>query len=740
MTFVFSSLLTLSLHINQESNRFLEQSYSKSNQPTVLVAFMDQKYKSDFLKKMTNDSNVDSAYVQDYYTGTFLNHGKSQGVIFFSNSDNKDFKNSRIPKLINNEIMFSESMKNTYSLYTGQSIVLKPGSKKETFKIKGFFKDPIFSSSISGQTRVLVSSSQFKKFSAQYPNNEMAKYKLLSAYTRTGVKDPREITQTVNKLGVLPSNSIDYSFTSIKASLNLIPSVFIILLVALSFFIFIAILIVLWYSITVTINDSKVDFAVLLSQGFTKRHIMNNYMVKPITLLLVGGVLGVFGEYFAYDFVISYLSNLTGIGWTDQGNIALPIIVNLLTVLVLSLICLLRWISMFRVDPTDAVKQIQDDSNVHSKVNIPINNISPKSLNFVMGINKFFSKFKQSSTLFLVMTILTFLLVITFGLSNLFSSNSGALKVLGADDGDIILLAKGDKGTMEHRLNSMINHIEKENTITYSSLSDQTSLQADHTTTAATILNKFNRNNKLLSGNYSKSTRQVLISSGLSKKINKIKGQSILLNYAGKEKKYKISGTYNSLNNNGLSLKISTSSLRELSPSYVPGQAILNLKSYNSKIISNIISHFDNKSNINIQNGRSSYITGVSYVRIILYALVGFIMIVTISLNILLLIMLVKLTVIQEKKDIQTLEMIGYSHKRINHILLYRFVSVVLLGQVLGITLAKLLGNKVISTIFNKIGLIGVSLNIPIGSIIISCLLVIICSIASVLLVNGKRR
>jgi len=254
MTLIFSSLLSLSIHLNQESNTFLKQAYVKSQQPTVLLAFMDDKYKGEFASKIKNSTDVSKSYVQDYYTGTFLSHGKSKEVIFFTSENNKDFDSYRLPQLSSNEIMLSQSIKNTYRLRKNQKITLKPGNKKETFKIKGFFNDPIFSSALSGQTRILVGVDKFNQFGNNYPKNEMAKYKLLSGYTDGGTNNVKGIDRAVNTIGVLPSNSINYSFTSIQENLNLIPSIFVILLISLSFFIFVSILIVIWYSITVTVN------------------------------------------------------------------------------------------------------------------------------------------------------------------------------------------------------------------------------------------------------------------------------------------------------------------------------------------------------------------------------------------------------------------------------------------------------------------------------------------------------
>lgn len=737
ITFIFCMLLSISFHLYNESNIFFNEAYEKTNQPKIMVAFLNTTYKKQYSNLIIKKCKATRSYIQTYFTGTFLENNKSKEIAFFSPYTNKDFKKAHIPILKKNEIFLSQSLKNRYNLHKNKKIKLKVGSKKEKFVIKGFFDDPVFSSALSGQTRILVSRKEFQTFSKFYPYNSMGKYKILSAYPSL-----RSRFNLNSVMEHFPDTTVDYSYNNIESNIKLIPSIFIILLLTFSVFLFITIFIMIWYSIISTVDDNRNDFAILLSQGFTKHIVILNYMFKPITMVFLGCCLGIAGEKVSYLFISKYLSLLTGINWEIEGtySVTIIIIICLLIGLLLCTLYFYKFLITFNVKPTDIIFKIKAQSDKHSKINIRIKNIYPKMMDFVMGLNSFLSKFKQTSVLFLIVTIFTFLMSIAIGLLGLFSNNTNALKVLGANDGDVILLGKGNLNNVDNRLNDLMKKIRLDKDVSYYSLMDDKNLKISNQNVPTTIISRFNKSTRLLEGVYPKKVNEILLSNNLTKKIDKTIGDKVTIKFDKKETNAKVVGVYQSIDNDGISAKLSENSFKLLDNSFVPKKAAINLKTYNEKKINKLISKYDNSSNINVQNGRASYITGVEYVRLILTSLIIFILCVLIIFSILLVSMLVKITLVKEKNRFLILKSIGFSNKHIRNMLIYRFLSAIVIGQLIGTLLAVLFKTKIIFLILSYIGLSSVTVQLPIKSLLFIDLVVLLVNAIFILLTSRFSR
>ncbi|BDR59113.1 ABC transporter permease [Xylocopilactobacillus apicola] len=732
MTLILTSLFSTAIHLHLESKKFLLESYSASQQPEVLVAVENNQYKSNFAEKLVNNSKIKTSYVQEYYTGNFVDQVKDKEVVFFSPNSNRDFKREDLKKLNGNEVLIPQSLKKVYGLKLNQTITLKPGKSFQKFKIKGFFDDPIFSSSLAGQKRILVSSSKFNSFSSHYPQNGMAKYKLISGYLSNHHQIAKTTPKVLKSLGNLPSSAIDYSFANIESNLMLIPSVFIILLLTLSLFILISILIMLWYLITVTIDDNKLEMSILLSQGFTRLKVILNYLVKSVSIILTGTIIGIVIGYFSYVFLSGYLSNVTGVSWGGQNELFSTITIGLLIAAALIIVCVIGFLKALRVGPI--IQIMQQSTESHKNFHFKLATISPKRLNFTLGVNKFIGQFKKTGTLFSIVSLLTFLMVVILGFASLFNSTSGALSVLGAPDGDLVLLAKNSSA----QLSNVATQISKGTHPTYVSKADQMMVNINGQKTTVDILEHFNKSTKLLQGSYPTNQNEILLTKKMAQSLHKKVGAQIELKYRGVKKKYQITGFYQSINNNGLSAKMSISGFQRLNSNFSPSQVVINFKKYDEAKINKLIKKFDNVDNVNVQNGRATYISGINYVRLILQAMLLFILIITIVLTCMLLSMLVKLTLIQEVKEFNTLKMIGYSNFRIRHILLYRFLSVIVLGQLIGITFGVLIGSPLGSLLMNSVGLSAVRLVPPFGMVTIICLGILLLGSISVAVSQRK--
>lgn len=735
ITFIFCTLLSTSLHLNNESNNFLDKAYKETNQPRIMVAFLDNTYKKKYPNSIIKKSKVTKSYVQTYFTGTFLENNKSKEIIFFSTFENKDFRKAHIPVLKGNEIFVSQSLKNRYGLHRKESIKLKTGSKKEKFIIKGFFNDPIFSSALSGQTRILVSRKKFRDFSKFYPYNSMGKYKLLSAYI--SAKNKFDLNNMMERF---PNTTIDYSYDIIESNVKLIPSIFIILLLTFSFFLFIAIFIIIWYSITSTVNDNRNDFSILLSQGYTKNVIIFNYMIKPIAMVLIGCILGILGEKTSYTFIAKYLNLLTGIIWEVPRRPTIAIITCLSIAIFLSCLYLYKFYITFNAKPVDAISKIKEQTNTHPKVQIEIKNTSPKFLDLTMGLNGFITKVKQANTLFFIVAILTFLMSMASGILNLFSNDTNALKVLGANDGDILLLGKGSSSNIDRRLNNLIKKINLKANVSYYSLMDNKNLKISNQSVPTIITKRFNENTNLIQGTYPRHENEILLSTNLAKKLDKRVGNDVSIKFREKENHVKIVGIYQSIDNNGISAKLSENSFKLLDKKFIPKKAVINLNTYNEKAINKLISKYDNLNNINVQNGRAAYITGVKYVRLMLNSLIIFILCLTIIFSVLLVSMLVKITLTKEVKQFLILKSNGFSNKRIRNILIYRFLSVIVIGQSVGILISVFLKTKLVSLILNYVGLSSVTIQLPIIYLLIINLVILLINAISITLTSRFSR
>ena len=174
---------------------------------------------------------------------------------------------------------------------------------------------------------------------------------------------------------------------------------------------------------------------------------------------------------------------------------------------------------------------------------------------------------------------------IAIGLLGLFSNNTNALKVLGANDGDVILLGKGNLNNVDNRLNDLMKKIRLDKDVSYYSLMDDKNLKISNQNVPTTIISRFNKSTRLLEGVYPKKVNEILLSNNLTKKIDKTIGDKVTIKFDKKETNAKVVGVYQSIDNDGISAKLSENSFKLLDNSFVPKKAAINLKTYNEKKI-----------------------------------------------------------------------------------------------------------------------------------------------------------
>lgn len=305
---------------------------------------------------------------------------------------------------VTNEIFQSEAN----DFYNGCTIEIDTGTGRKEFTLKGYTKDALYGSPMIGMTRFLVSENDYKLFDA--PDKTL--FYSLSVYT-----DDEDYAEKVNQLDLKTIMNVDYAAIKMVYVMDtLIAAVILVVSICL----ILISMVILRFTIHFTLSEEFREIGVMKAIGLPNARIRGLYIVKYLSISIVGAAAGLALSVPFGNLLIKSVSN--NIIISGGNRFYLNIVFAAVTAAVVVLFCYFCTRKVKKFSPIDAIRNGETGERYTRKGMIHLSRSVLAPVPF-MAVNDILSGIKRYVSMVLIFTIGLLLIIIPVNTINTLQSD-----------------------------------------------------------------------------------------------------------------------------------------------------------------------------------------------------------------------------------------------------------------------------------------------------------------------------
>lgn len=494
---------------------------------------------------------------------------ESSNLIFQSMDDIKihlfDKNDNEITDVKKGEVYIGGNCIEKANLNVGDEITIDLGEEKFNVKIAGKAKDAFAGSDFMNLPRFILNKEDYQRiFNCMYkayPEEERDNHGYAIYYVETD--SPNEMDKALgNASGIIFKGSKDtikicYVMDMIVAFIVLVLSVGLVIVA----------LLVLKFTITFTLNEEYREIGVMKAIGLNNKSIRNLYIIKYMTLAIVGAVIGFFLSIPFGKMLIKSSTNNMVLGNTI--GVAINAIGALFVVIVTVLFAHFYTGKVKKASPVDAIRNGQTGERYKTKTIYKLKN-SHLRINLYMAINDILSAPRRYITiiisLFVCLSLVLSIVITTDTMQskNLVSTFCTESDVYFIEDGSDIEGMDIEKATREGFKNQLDEYqklftengmpctlcfeVQFSNNVTFNGNTYNLSVQQGLNTKVDQYV--------YYEGSAPVNTNEVAITDVISKKTGAKIGDKIKVDNGKQEREFIVTAYYKSLNNLGEVIRV----------------------------------------------------------------------------------------------------------------------------------------------------------------------------------------
>lgn len=305
---------------------------------------------------------------------------------------------------VTNEIFRSEAN----DFYNGCTIEIDTETGRREFTLKGYTKDALYGSSMIGMTRFLVSENDYKLFDV--PDKTM--FYSLSVYT-----DDEDYVEKVNQLDLKTIMNVDYpAIKMVYVMDTLIAAVILVVSICL----ILISMVILRFTIHFTLSEEFREIGVMKAIGIPNGKIRGLYIVKYLSISIVGAAAGLILSIPFGNLLIRSVSD--NIIISGGNRFWLNIVFAAATAAVVVLFCYFCTRKVKKFSPIDAIRNGETGERYTRKGVIHLSRSALAPVPF-MALNDILSGIKRYASMILIFTLGLLLIIIPVNTINTLQSD-----------------------------------------------------------------------------------------------------------------------------------------------------------------------------------------------------------------------------------------------------------------------------------------------------------------------------
>lgn len=305
---------------------------------------------------------------------------------------------------VTNEIFRSEAN----DFYHGCRIEIDTGTGTKEFILKGYTKDALYGSSMIGMTRFLVSENDYQLF--DIPDKTL--FYSLAVYTDDG-----DYTEKVNQLDLHTVMNVDYSAIKMVYVMDtLIAAVILVVSVCL----ILISMVILRFTIHFTLSEEFREIGVMKAIGIPNARIRGLYIVKYLSISIVGAAAGLILSVPFGNLLIGSVSE--NIIISGGNRIWLNLVFAAATAAVVVLFCYFCTRKIRKFSPIDAIRNGETGERYAQKGMIHLGRSFFAPVPF-MAVNDILSGIRKYLSMILIFTLGLLLIILPVNTINTLQSD-----------------------------------------------------------------------------------------------------------------------------------------------------------------------------------------------------------------------------------------------------------------------------------------------------------------------------
>lgn len=619
-------------------------------------------------------------------------YNKKQCDYHFFKSGLTEFADDSI-EIKSGEIYVPTSFCSLYDANIGDKVdIVLNDSNTITFKIAGFFEDPVMGSSMMGIKNMLVNQDDFTaawnkttpKIKGCAKIGEMLHIFKNPDMNLSNVQLQTKLNRDVN----LSKYSIfTYEKSAIKNFMLILQNIFAGFLFVFVLLLLVVAMIVLGHSISSSIEQDYVNMGIYKATGYTCNSLRMMQLCEYLIAIVGSMLIGFPMSMLLVKIVNSITVKITGILIPSDIPCEMCLIFLLTILALLILFIILKTIKIKKITPIKAIRNGADDVYFKSRVTAPV---YQKGLCFWMAFRQLTFEKKQYISAGIVTMLLVFFLSFVGRIGAWMGPNGeGLMHSFGNSDYDIGLYItdENDSGNILTEAKKKIeeySEIEaqfKMKTVT-GALNDQ-----DYVMNIISDSNEYN----IIHGRTCRYSNEIVITETAANVFKLHIGDDARVSYMGNSKKYIVSGIYQCANDLGANFGISSKGFERLGKDKGNYYNLMRLCDTTKKksIVKDLKKTFGDK--IEIDENTWSGLDGILSAFDALFVLMYIIVIIFITVVI---ILTGSKILYKEKKDMGIYKSLGFSSAKLRIMFALRFGIVAAVGSLFGIIISAAVTDK----------------------------------------------
>ena len=712
MSFIF---LFLSISMSYNTLYEIEERLDKKHFGDMLVLTNGKLAIDPTINYISENENVESVDCKDiiYSSYEFIDKKSDVDAIIFKISD-RGKKN-----LSNKEIALPISMKGIIGIKENDEIAINiKRNQKLFFKVKYFFEDEVFGSSMIGIKRFYINDNAFddikKELSKESIDNlanngysffikgvEGAEYRALSSICY----DNPNISNAIEHI---------YSKNTIVSYMSLLINIFVAFLFLFSLLLTVVSVVIIYYALKNSITYDRKKISNLKILGYKNREIIYIYLIEwniPIIIAFVVSVLCV--EYVLtlfYD--MTYVAN--GIMFEGRIFFTQSVTVISIIVLIINVFIIFNLKKIYKIKPAE-ISTIVDFTN-KNYIEIKQGSI------LAISIREVVSRKKQYLMIAIVCILLSLFNNQIYRINIWLDNGKGLMNSFNPTDMDY-----GVQSIKDVDIDEVISEINKINSVEYVYLLGMTNLNIDGYNLRANVSSDTSKFH-ILRGNTIKNADEILLTDVVASNLSKNIGDSIQVRGTKGDRYFQVVGIYECANEMGDNVGISKDGFEKISDT--PKNFYCYHLFLQNKNTDNLTTILSEKYGAQIYTHTNTW-SGLDSIVSAMNMLIRVLIFLTIVISAIITIIQVNDILKNEIKNLTIYKFLGFSRNEISASLAVRFVIVSSIGVIVGIILIKLFSDKFINYLFRHYGICAYTSYFTIQNILLSIFIIFLFGIFS---------
>lgn len=712
LVFLTGLILTVTISTMKNSVDAFDQAYSKMEGPHLLYWFGEDNYKKEFGQWFEQREEVESVKLRKAYynSGAVLqNDNKSMNnfaysILEYKPEDKMRLINSRhTPETVlsQGEIYLPYIYKTSGNVVVGDTIEYIFGDQKMQFKVVGFIEELIVGGELDSAKFLYISKADSNEL-LELSGDDIERN--IQMRVRLTTEDEAACHQVAKAFMKEYGSEIGLvkMFSEIKNNLQVLPNTALAVMAAFAILLCMITITIMRYAILATIEKDCNNIGIVKALGFTPFMVQISISGQYAILALLSGGVSLIAGMFVTPFLGQIILKSSGLFFEGRVSIGQGFLTLFVLVFVISMFSFITARRSKKISPIRAITNGITPVYFSSRINVGLDKMKWLSFNISMVLKQVLTKSKRYILLIAISAILSYVLSFSFGLVDTFKGEA-ILGTMGVEFSDIKLntdtKAEADKITSSINMDYEVQWIYFKN---------KTQMEVEEGRTVIDVRDDFTTSGSLkpLNGHFPKHDNEVAITSLLERRYLKKVGDYLSIkDMKGELHQFIITGIYQTMDEVGAVIMMHSSGMRLLNPEYEQNEVYIKLLSNDNldETVSQMQARYTGYTEIS--NQRKDVVDQINTIEVVFVSISRLFFILTIIMISVITLLMMKITIYGETRELGIYKAIGFSSSRLRLQLAQRFVVITVFGGSIGIVLETLFGAKLFTYVLRFAGI-----------------------------------